>query len=361
MKLIFEANEQEKKEILEQHNLFKKVLQSKVTRLMVNEQSTPLTGVEFLKAARDKKCKIAVGGVIKSAPGKPSVLYKLADYDSANGYFKKGDELFIKDDYTFDVVTTDATGAKTKSASNKKWGCPAMTADTEKLSDDVLKEKKENEGWMEYKELTGKGYSQLEADQGKYATEQFKLKTGQIITLYKPKSGAVMGGQQLGTSTEQKAFITKWEGRKGKLKLTPEEQASQLYRQIEVPGSRAVTGWETTGLKMYFSVDDIKDISGESGQLKTTIENQQIPLDECKEFVDQFFEGYQDNTDIPDFDIVKRKVQRCKSLYSPNSRTNRKNRWGMFSGQKNKIDILSGLVVGQGPSRMGEDKIWRLN
>ena len=49
---------------------------------------------------------------------------------------------------------------------------------------------------MEYKELPEKGYSQLEADQGKYATEQFTLKTGQTITLYKPKSGAVMGGQQ---------------------------------------------------------------------------------------------------------------------------------------------------------------------
>ena len=106
MKLIFEANEQEKKEILEQHNLFKKVLQSKVTRLMVNEQTAPTGGGrEFLKSAIDKGCKIAVGGVIKSAPGKPAVLYKVADYDSTNGYFKKGDELYIKDDFPFDVVT----------------------------------------------------------------------------------------------------------------------------------------------------------------------------------------------------------------------------------------------------------------
>ena len=246
-----------------------------------------------------------------------------------------------------------------------KWACntAAVAANntTQKLSDDVLKEKKEKEGWMEYSELPGKGYSQLEADQGKYTTEQFKTKTGQVITLYKPKGGAVMGGQQEGMSAEQKAFITKWEGKAGKLKLTPEEQASQLYRQIEVPGSRAVTGWETTGLKMYFSVDDIKDISGESGELKTTIENQKISLDECKEFVDQFFEGYQDDTDIPDFEIVKRKVQRCKALYSPNPTKGRTNRWGMFSGQKNKIDILSGLVTGQGPSRRGDDAKWRLN
>jgi hypothetical protein len=112
---------------------------------------------------------------------------------------------------------------------------------------------------------------------------------------------------------------------------------------------------------MWFKLEDIKNISGESGDLKTTIENQRISLDECKAFVDQFFAGYQDDTDIPDFDIVKRKVQRCKALYSPNPTKNRKNKWGIFSGQKNKIDILSGLVVGQGPSRRGEDAKWRLN
>ena len=68
---------------------------------MVNEQATPTSGggVEFLKAARDKGCKIAKGGVLRSAPGKPTVLYKKADYDSDQGYFKIGDELYIKDNF----------------------------------------------------------------------------------------------------------------------------------------------------------------------------------------------------------------------------------------------------------------------
>lgn len=241
-----------------------------------------------------------------------------------------------------------------------QWACSQKSKDVKTLSDDVLKEKKEKEGWMEYKELPEKGYSQLEADQGKYATEQFTLKTGQTITLYKPKSGAVMGGQQEGMSDEQKAFIKKYEGKGGKLKLTPEEQASQRFRKIKVPGSDQVTGWEKNGLEMYFSVDIIKDISGDSGELSMTIENQKIPLDECKKFVDQFFEGYQTDSDIPDFEIVKRKAQRCKVLYSPNSRTGRKNGWGMFADQKNKIDVLSGLVSGEGPSSFGEDSKWRL-
>jgi hypothetical protein len=146
----------------------------------------------------------------------------------------------------------------------------------------------------------------------------------------------------------------------GKLKLTPEEQASQEYRQIEVPGSKEITGWEKTGLKMWFKLEDIRNISGQGTDLQTTVENQQIPLDECKSFVDQFFRGYQDDTDIPDFELVKRKVQRCKVLYSPNTRTGRKNGWGMFADQKNKIDVLSGLVTNQGPSSYGDDAKWRL-
>ena len=57
---------------------------------------------------------------------------------------------------------------------------------------------------------------------------------------------------------------------------------------------------------------------------------------------------------------MKRKVQRCKVLYSPNTRTGRKNGWGMLSNQKNKIDVLSGLVTGEGPSSYGDDAKWRL-
>jgi hypothetical protein len=134
MRLIFEANEQEKKEILEQHNLIKKILHSKIKKVTINEQTTPLTGKDLLIAAREKKCKIAVGGKIKSAPGKPTVLYKVADYDSANGYFKKGDELYIKDNYTFDVVITDESGKKTLSAQGKKWGCDALNTTTPQLT-----------------------------------------------------------------------------------------------------------------------------------------------------------------------------------------------------------------------------------
>ena len=350
----FNITTDEMKNILEMHAKMKK------NSSVISEQADVATKDPMettLRAAMKEKC--LQNGALKRIKSTGQVFYrKPSKQDPA-----------LQIDFFGDMTYKFTDGSK-----NGKWKCDEIaisaanaaaaateTAAANNLSDALLKEKKENEGWMEFSELTGKGYSQLEAEQGKYATEQFKLKNGKVITLYKPKTGAVMGAQQAGMTDEQREFIKKYESKKGKLKLTPAEQASQKYRQIEVPGSREVTGWEDTGLRMWFNLEDIRNISGSASELKTTIENQQIPLDECKLYVDQFFTGYQDDTDIPDFDIVKRKVQRCKVLYSPNNRTGRKNRWGMFSGQKNKIDILSGLVEGQGPSKAGPDAKWRLN
>ena len=242
MKLIFESNEQEKKEILEQHNLFKEVLQSKVTTLMVNEQTSTLKGVEFLKTARDKKCKIAVGGVIKSAPGKPSVLYKLADYDSANGYFKKGDELYIKDDYTFDVVTTDSTGKKTKSTSNKKWACPAMTADVKKSNDAVLTKRQDL-----INKYTKNGAYKLKDDLSLDeigSWEQFTLNfpdgSGSVV-LYKNPSfvSTVTAGNE--PSTEKQGALISGENRSKVCREKIKDFADSANKKLKLPMSQINT------------------------------------------------------------------------------------------------------------------------
>jgi hypothetical protein len=131
MRLIFEANEQEKKEILEQHNLIKKTLHSKLKKVVINEQSTALTGRNLLQAALDKDCPMTRGGKIYSAPGKPSIIKKTADKDAISGNYKKGDVLYIKDDFTYDVETTDTLGNKTLSMKGKKWKCDALTTPEE--------------------------------------------------------------------------------------------------------------------------------------------------------------------------------------------------------------------------------------
>jgi len=353
----FNISNEEVKTILEMHS------KVRTNTFLIKEDAA--SDEERLRIAITSGC--LKGGSLKRSKSTGNIFYRKPSAQ------EPGKEVDFFADMTFKFTDGSKSG---------KWKCDAIgaslankdktaadaasqeqkNAETKTLGDAVLKEKKDKEGWMEYSELPGKGYSQLEADQGKYTTEQFKLKTGETITLYKPKTGAVMGGQQQGMSAEQQAFITRYEGKGGKLKLTPEEQASQRFRQISVPGSMAKDQgpFGDAGLKMYFAVDIIPSILGDSSELTTTVESQKITLDECKKFVDQFFEGYQDDTDIPDFELIKRKVQRCKVLYSPNSRTGRKNGWGMMSNQKNKIDVLSGLVTGEGPSTYGDDSKWRL-
>ena len=128
MKSALKISGEEKKQILEQHDSFKSKIQSKVKRLMINEQTqTDNTKVrDFLEKAR-QYCKIAKNGKFMSAPGKPTVLFKIADYNSEAGHFKEGDKLYIKSDFTFDVISKDEKGKEFKSASNKMWKCDQLT------------------------------------------------------------------------------------------------------------------------------------------------------------------------------------------------------------------------------------------
>ena len=187
MKNRFQITEQEKKEILEQHNLFKEVLKSKskVKRLMVNEQATPTSGggEEFLKAAREK-CQFAKGSVLRSAPGKPKVLYKKADLNDDNGQFKIGDELYIKDNFTLDVVITDADGKRTM-AYNKTWTCPELTKPVEDQVNSNLEKTKKEGDWKTKEEVLKSDTEENIADPQMYDT---KVVNG--VTLYRNKSGA---------------------------------------------------------------------------------------------------------------------------------------------------------------------------
>jgi hypothetical protein len=347
MKLIFEANEQEKREILEQHNLFKKALQSKVTRLMVNEQATQLTGVEFLKAARDKKCKIAVGGVIKSAPGKPSVLYKVADYDSANKYFKKGDELYIKDDYTFDVVSTDATGKKTLSASNKKWACPAMTADAEAAAKTNVDKTKKEGDWKTKEDLL-----KTDTEQNIENPVMYEKKDFNGTTLYRRVASSGIGEA---LTKDQKDIITKWTSQGAKLRkdLDPEQAKTWVSRVV----SPASEGYFSQDLIMYF--DPTVTVKDET--ITTTIQQSlqnRIPTNskDCKKTIEAYYLAFKKKRPLEpnEFEALKAKTQACKNEYGGD--------WGILSGGRrmdNYLEIMSGGIGG--PSRAGDDAKWRLN
>lgn len=344
MKLIFEANEQEKKEILEQHNLFKKALQSKVTKLMVNEQATPTGGgVEFLKAARDKGCKIAVGGVIKSAPGKPSVLYKVADYDSANGYFKKGDELYIKDDFTFDVVSADASGNKTLSASGKKWACPALTKPVEdQVKGNIEKTKKEGD-WKTKEEVLKFDTEQNIADPQMYDTT---VVNG--VTLYRNKSGA---GIQTALTERGQQIFNAYKANGGLTEKQVDPEKAQTWVKVKI-GSKPDF---SADFYMYFDPSQTVRDPKIAAEIQKSVEST-IPTDkkDCKTNIENYYTNYKKKRMMEPNQLaaLKYKVQACKNEFY--------NDWGFLGGGKmDKIlDIMSGGIGG--PSKMGEDAQWRL-
>jgi hypothetical protein len=347
MRLIFEANEQEKKEILEQHNLFKKVLQSKVTRVMVNEQTQSTGGGrEFLIAAREK-CKIAVGGVIKSAPGKPLVLYKVADYDSPKGYYKKGDELYIKDDFTYDAVSKDASGNKILSAKNIKWTCSALTKPIEdQIKGNIEKIKKEG-NWTTKEELL-----KTDTEQNIENPVMYEKKVIDGNTLYRRKSAGGIGDA---LTPDQKSIIDKWTNKGAKLrKELDAEQAKTWISKVVSPASK---GYFSEDLIMYFDPTITVKDEAITSNIQKAVE-QRIPTNQkdCKNTIETYYLAFKKKRPLEpnEFEALKYKTQACKGEYYKD--------WGVLSGGRrmdNYLDIMSGGIGG--PSRAGDDAKWRLN
>jgi hypothetical protein len=387
--LKFEYSEDEKRAILEQHNLFKKSLQSKVKRLMINEQvedgtGAALSGKDLLTAALSKNCKIAVGGELQSEngdPSKPYIIYKKADYNSANGYFKTGDELYIKDDFTFDVVSTDASGAK-KMTTGLQWGCKALTAEAEaakKAADDAAAKAKEDadkaaaqakqdaddasklnvdrtkqEGnWKERKDI-------VDTDANVENPQMYEKKVVNGVTLYRRKASSSITS---GLTQDQKSIIESWQDKGYKLRtdLSPEE--AKTWKEVVV--SPATEGYFSQDLKMFFDPTTLTKGVG-TGDTKVSVTKviqdavaNRVPTDkkDCKQTIEAYYISWKKKRPLQpnEFDALKTKTQACKNEFGGD--------WGALFPGGNKadeiLDILSGVKAG-GPSSYGNDAKWRI-
>jgi hypothetical protein len=380
MKLKFEYSEDEKRAILEQHNLFKEALQSKVKRLMINEQvedgsGATLGGKDLLTAAINKKCKIAVGGELQSEdgdPSKPYVIYKKADYNSNNGYFKIGDELYIKDDFTFDVVSTDASGAK-KVTKGLQWACKALTAEADaakKAAEDAAAQAKQDadaaaaqakqdadaaaktnvertkqEGeWKERKDIN-------DTDANVENPQMYEKKVVNGVTLYRRISGKGIAGA---LDSRQQAVVNKWIAQGAKLeKDVDAEQAKTWTRKLVSPKSE---GLFSEDFYMYFPPTTITNAEITTAFQKAVQEQTPESPKDCKETIEAYYSAFKKKKRIEPnmLNAMREKVQACKNEYYGS--------WGAFRGG-NKIDeyldMLSGVKSG-GPSSYGDDSKWRL-
>jgi len=380
MRLKFEYSEDEKKAILEQHNLFKKTLQSKVKRLMINEQAedgtgATLSGKDLLTAAISKGCKIAVGGELYSEdgdPSKPYVIYKKANYDAKFGAFKIGDELYIKDDYTFDVVKTDAAGNKTESTGHS-WKCDALTPETIKADADAAaaaaktksdataataKTKADAEAaaktnlqltqkegeWKKRKDIT-------DTDSNIENPQMYEKKVVNGVTLYRRISGKGIAGA---LDSRQQAVVNKWLAQGAKLeKDVDAEQAKTWTRKLVSPKS---DGLFSEDFYMYFPPTTITNAKITAAFQKAVQEQTPESPKDCKETIEAYYSAFKKKKVIEPnmLNAMREKVQACKNEYYGS--------WGAFRGG-NKIDeyldMLSGVKAG-GPSSYGKDSIWRI-
>ena len=348
MKNTFQITEQEKKEILEQHNFFKRALQSKseVKRLMVNEQAAPTSGggVEFLKAARDKGCKIAKGAVLKSAPGKPTVLYKKADYNSDYGFFKIGDELYIKDNFTFDVVTTDENGQRTMTYTNRTWNCDALTAPFKKQIDSNIDKTKLEGSWKTKEELL-----KSDTEQNILDPQMYDVKVVDGVRLYRNKSGA---GVQTALTPRGKQIFDKYKAAGGLEQNKVDPEQSQTWVKVKIGGKPDFS----EDFYMYFNPQTTVRDAAVAQAIQTSIESL-IPEDkkDCKRTIEAYYTNFKKKRMIEpnQLSALKYKVQACKNEFYKD--------WGFVGGNKidDYLDMLSGVKSG-GPSSYGEDSKWRI-
>jgi uncharacterized protein YktA (UPF0223 family) len=346
MKKTLQITEQEKKEILEQHNLFKEVLKSKskVKRLMVNEQATPTSGggVEFLKAARDKGCQVAKGGVLRSAPGKPTVLYKKADFNDDNGQFKIGDELYIKDNFTLDVVVTDADGKRTM-AYNKTWACPALTKPVEdQIRGNITKTKSEG-NWKTKEDVLA-----IDTEQNIENPKMYEKKVVNGTTLYRNLSDV---GINKALTKKGQDVLTYYTNNGALLQSQVDPEQAQTYTKIKI-GSNPDFSEDFYVYLDPTKVTDPKMLADIQANINKT-----IPQDKkiCKKAIEDYYTNFKKKRVVLPNELTKMKadVQSCKNEFYKD--------WGFFGSKKidDMLDVMSGGVGG--PSRMGDDAKWRLN
>ena len=137
--------------------------------------------------------------------------------------------------------------------------------------------------------------------------------------------------------------------------LTPEQEASGLYKKYKVPGSEEF--FPPNGLEMFYNPASVSDTTTTTKIQSDTESNIPKDIKDCKTNIEMYYTNFTRKRPMSqvNFDALKNKVQACKNEFYGN--------WGILRGGRkmdNILDIMSGKEVG-GPSRRGEDAKWRLN
>lgn len=118
-----------------------------------------------------------------------------------------------------------------------------------------------------------------------------------------------------------------------------------------VDGSKSGT-WKCS------KISNIKTPSDLKLKVNSAVTIQTPDKSNCRTIINTFYDTWENKVDMDDdtFNELKQKVQTCVNHYRED--------WGgllNLGPLKKKVDVLTGNVIGTGPSRRGPDSKWRLS
>ena len=332
-------SENEKFEILNKHNNFKKILENELKHLnrgLVSEQTLPTGQVSDPLLAAASKAGCINNGSITMFEGKP-VYMKKAKKD-LSPKFAIGDTLVLYNDYSYWVFPQAGTSRK----GPYKWSCPEINASMEQQNKTSLDKTKLEGNWKTKEELL-----KTDTEQNIVNPVMYETTTLNGVTLYRRKSSSSIGSA---LTDDQQKIVNKWTAQGAKLRKDLDAEEAKTWQSRVV--SPASEGYFSQDLVMYFHPKQTID-KNVSTTIQTSVEAN-IPTDkkDCKTNIENYYTNFKKKRVIEpnQLEALKYKVQACKNEFYGD--------WGFLGGRKidNYLDILSGDKEG-GPL---SDSKWRI-
>lgn len=333
-------SEDEKFEILNKHNNFKKILENELKHLnrgLVSEQTygTGEVSDPLLDAAIKAGC--LTNGKIITFENKPTYIKKATkDLPSR---FTAGDTILQYNDYSYWVFPQAGTSRK----GPYKWSCPEINASIEQQNKTNIERTEKEGGWKKREDIT-------DTDENVENPQMYEKKVIKGETRYRLKASSSIGSA---LTDDQQKIVNKWTAQGYKLRkdLDP-EQANTWSATVVSPAGK----YFSQDLVMYFDPEKV-NTPEISSKIQTNVEKR-IPTNvkDCKMNIEKYYLNFTKKRPLEPNELssLKGKVQACKNEFYGD--------WGFLGGGKmdNILDIMSGVKPG-GPSTYGDDKMWRLN
>ena len=190
-------SENEKFEILNKHNNFKKILENELKHLnrgLVSEQTLPTGQVSDPLLAAASKAGCINNGSITMFEGKP-VYMKKAKKD-LSPKFAIGDTLVLYNDYSYWVFPQAGTSRK----GPYKWSCPEINASIEQQNKTNIERTEKEGGWKQRKDIT-------DTDENVENPQMYEKKVINGQTRYRRKASSSIGSA---LTDDQEKIINKW-------------------------------------------------------------------------------------------------------------------------------------------------------